>query len=208
MIEELRRLKLINVSIVAKPFSLVLMGLVFLGCGKKEGKEISAVEEAIRMELKKPEGELTQADYQKVKRLSVYEVAKPVEDITLVGELTNLEELDFAGGDISDPAPLAKLTKLWHLQISECKLQDLSALSGLDSLEELSASGNQISDLSSLKGLKKLRSVALNNNLIKDVSPLSGLKSLKWVNLKGNPISQEAIGALKKALPKCKIEHD
>ena len=121
-------------SIVAKPFSLVLMGLVFLGCGKKEGKEISAVEEAIRMELKKPEGELTQADYQKVKRLSVYEVARPVEDITLVGELTNLEELDFAGGDISNPAPLGKLTKLWHLQISECKLQNLSALSGLDFL--------------------------------------------------------------------------
>ncbi len=184
------------------------MGLVFLGCGKKEGKDISAVEEAIRMELKKSEGQLTQADYQKVKRLSVYEVARPVEDITLVGELTNLEELDFAGGDISDPAPLAKLTKLWHLQINECGLEDLSPLSGLDSLEELSASSNRISNLSSLKGLKKLRSVALNGNRIKDTSPLLGLKSLKSLNLKGNPISQEAIGNLKKALPDCKIEHD
>ena len=78
----------------------------------------------------------------------------------------------------------------------------------MDSLKELSATGNQISDLSSLKGLKKLRSVALNNNLIKDASPLFGLKSLTWVNLKGNPISQDAIGALKKALPKCQIDHD
>ena len=190
---------------VAKPLSLLLLGLVFLGCGKSEK---SAIEVAIREELKKPEGELTQADYQKIKKLSVYSVARPVKDITLVGELTNLEQLDFAGGDISDPAPLAKLAKLWHLQINECGLEDLSPLSGLDSLEELSASSNRISNLSSLKGLKKLRSVALNNNLIKDTSPLLGLKSLKWVNLKGNSISQEAIGNLKKALPDCKIEHD
>ena len=183
------------------------MGLIFLGCGK-EGKDISAIEEAIRMELKKPEGELTQADYQKVKRLSLYEVARPVEDITLVGELTNLEQLEFAGGDISDPAPLAKLTKLWVLQVHNCGLKDFSALSGMDSLEELLASSNKVSNLSSLKGLTKLRVLALNGNLIKDPAPLSGLKSLKWVNLKGNPISQEAIGALKRSLPKCKIEHD
>ena len=192
-------------SKVAKPLSLLLLGLVFLGCGKSEK---SAIEEAIRLELKKPEGELTQADYQKIKQLSVYRVGRPVKDITLVGELTNLEELDFAGGDISDPAPLAKLGKLWHLQINECGLEDLSPLSGLDSLEELSASSNRISNLSSLKGLKKLRSVALNGNRIKDTSPLLGLKSLKWVNLKGNSISQEAIGNLKRALPKCKIVHD
>ena len=183
------------------------MGLIFLGCGK-EGKDISAIEEAIRMELKKPEGELTQADYQKVKRLSLYEVARPVEDITLVGELTNLEQLEFEGGDISDPAPLAKLTKLWVLQIHNCGLKDFSALSGMDSLEELLASSNKVSNLSSLKGLTKLKVLALNGNLIKDPVPLSGLKSLKWVDLKGNPISQEAIGALKRSLPKCKIEHD
>jgi Leucine-rich repeat (LRR) protein len=190
---------------VAKPISLLLLGLVFLGCGKSEK---SAIEEAIRLELKKPEGELTQADYQKIKKLSVYSVARPVKDITLVGELTNLEQLDFAGGDISDPAPLAKLTKLWSLQVYNCGLKDFSALSGMDSLEELMASSNKVSNLSSLKGLTKLRVLALNNNLIKDTSPLLGLKSLKWVNLKGNSISQEAIGNLKKALPDCKIEHD
>ena len=194
-------------SKVAKPFSLFLICLLFSGCGKSE-RNISAIEEAIRKELKKPEGDLTQEDYQEVKKLSVYSVARPVKDITLVGELTNLEELDFAGGDISDPAPLAKLAKLWHLQINECGLEDLSSLSGLDSLEELSASSNRISNLSSLKGLKKLRSVALNGNLIKDPAPLAGLKLLEWVNLKGNPISQEAVGKLKKALPKCKIDHD
>tara|TARA_B110000438_G_scaffold62778_1_gene63276 strand:+ start:1012 stop:1614 length:603 start_codon:yes stop_codon:yes gene_type:complete len=200
---------MINMIKVEKPFSLLLLGLVFLGCGESEKeKSASVIDEAIRMELEKPDGELTQSDFQKIKKLSVYSVARPVKDIASVGKLTNLEELDFAGGDISDPTPLAKLTKLWHLQINECKLQDLSALSGLDSLEELSASGNQISDLSSLKGLKKLRTIALNNNLIKDASPLFRLKSLKWVSLKGNPISRGAIEALKKALPKCKIDHD
>ena len=192
-------------SEAAKPLSLLLLSLLFLGCGKEN---IGAVEEAIREELEKPEGELTQTDYQKVKKLSLYNVARPVKDITLVGELTNLEKLDFAGGDISDPAPFARLTKLWHLQVYDCGLKDFSPLSGMSSLEELMASSNKVSDLSSLQGLTKLKVLALNSNLIKDTSPLLGLKSLKWVNLMGNPISQKAIGDLKKALPKCKIEHD
>ena len=200
-----RRLGRINGK-VAKPFSLLLSGLVFLGCAKSV--EISAIEEAIRLELEKPKGELTQEPYLGLKKLSVYRTGRPVTDISLLNEMPNLEELDFAGGDISDPAPLAKLTKLWHLQIAGCGLKDFSTLSGMASLEELMASSNRVSDLSSLQGLTKLRSVALDNNLIKDTSPLSGLKSLKWVNLTGNPISEKAIEDLKKALPGCKIEHD
>ena len=187
-------------------FSSILLGLVFSGCSKSG--EISAIEEAIRLELEKPEGELTQEDYQGLKKLSVYRVGRPVTDISLLNEMPNLEELDFAGGNITDPAPLAKLTKLWHLQIYSCGLKDFSTLTDMTLLEELMASSNQVSDLSSLKGLTKLRVLALNGNRIKDTSPLLGLKSLKSLNLKGNPISQEAIRALKRALPKCKIEHD
>ena len=173
---------------VAKPLSLLLLGLVFLGCGESEKeKSDSVIEEAIRIELGKPEGKITQADYLNLKELSVYRVGRPVKDITLVGELTNLEQLEFAGGDISDPAPLAKLTKLSSLQIYGCGLKDFSALSGLDSLEELMASDNQVSDLSSLKGLTKLRLLTLNGNRIKDTSPLLGLKSLEWTESHGQP---------------------
>ena len=187
-------------------FSLLLLGLMFFGCGKPG--EISVIEEAARLELKKPEGELTQEDYQGLKKLSVYRVSKPVKDISLLSEMPNLEELAFAGGDISDPAPLAKLTKLRSLEVSGCGLKDFSTFSGMVALEELTASSNQVSDLSSLQELTKLRVLALNGNLIKDTSPLLGLKSLEWVNLMGNPVSEQAIGDLKKALPKCKIEHD
>ena len=187
-------------------FSSLLLSLVFFGCSKSG--EISAIEEAVRLELEKPEGKLTPEDYQGLKKLSVYRVGKPVTDISLLNEMPNLEELDFAGGDISDPAPLAKLTKLWHLQIYSCGLKDFSALTDMTLLEELMASSNQVSDLSSLKGLTKLRVLALNGNRIEDTSPLLELKSLEWVNIMGNPVSEQAIGDLKKALPGCKIEHD
>ena len=192
-----------------KPVSFLLLGLLFLGCGKQPSeKKISPIAEAIRIELEKPEGELTQADYQNVKKLMINNFGRQVKDITLVGELTNLEVLAFAGGDISDPTPLAKLTKLRSLEISDCGLKNFSSLTVMNALEELTASNNQVSDLSSLKGLKKLRVLALNVNRIEDTSPLLGLKSLNWVNLRGNPISREALGKLKKALPKCKIVHD
>ena len=191
---------------LAQLFSLLLLSLIFFGCGKSG--EISAIEEAVRLELEKPEGELTPEDYQKLKKLSVYRVGKPVTDISLLNEMPNLEELDFAGGEITDPTPLAKLTKLWHLQLYGCGLKDFSTLTDMASLEELMASSNQVSDLSSLKGLTKLRVLALNGNRIEDTSPLLELKSLKWVNIMGNPVSEQAIGDLKKALPGCKIEHD
>ena len=52
---KLRRLKLnnmINMIKVAKPFSLLLLGVVFLGCGESEKeKSASVIDEAIRMEL-------------------------------------------------------------------------------------------------------------------------------------------------------------
>jgi len=185
-------------------FSSILLGLVFSGCSKSG--EISAIEEAIRLELKKPEGKLTPEHYQGLTELSIYRVGRPVKDISLLGELTNLETLDFAGGEISDPTPLAKLTKLRHLQIHECGIKDFSALTDTTSLEELMASGNQVSDISSLKGLTNLKVLNLKDNLIKDASPLLELKSLTWVDLSGNSVSEQDIGDLKKALPKCHIE--
>ncbi len=122
--------ELVRMGRVVKPFSFLLLGLLFMGCGKQQPseKKISPIEEAIRVELKKPDGELTQADYQNVKELMINNVGRPVKDITLVGELTNLEVLAFAGGDISDPAPLAKLTKLRSLEVSDCGLKDFSSL--------------------------------------------------------------------------------
>ena len=132
-------------------FSLLLLSLVFFGCAKSG--EISAIEEAVRLELEKPEGELTQEDYQGLKKLSVYRVGKPVTDISLLNEMPNLEELAFAGGDISDPAPLAKLTKLWSLQIYSCGLKDFSTLTDMASLEELRASSNQVSVISTRNGV-------------------------------------------------------
>ena len=125
------------------------MSLVFFGCSKSG--EISAIEEAIRLELEKPKGELPQEHYLGLKKLSVYRTGRPVTDISLLNEMPNLEELDFASGDISDPAPLAKLRVL---ALNGNRIKDTSPLSGLKSLKWVNLMGNPISE-QAIEDLKK-----------------------------------------------------
>jgi Leucine-rich repeat (LRR) protein len=89
---------------------------VFVGCGKKPLDPI--VEKAIRKELKKPTGELTKTDLEKVKTLyldgnQLTEVPKRLE------ELTQLTKLDLVDNQLTSAKGLEKLTKLTRLFLQD-----------------------------------------------------------------------------------------
>jgi len=75
----------------------IVIGLLVVGCGKKEAEsptvEISdpLVEKAIRGSLEKPTGELTQADLEKVTRLDLY--GNQLTEIKGLEKLTQLKAL-------------------------------------------------------------------------------------------------------------------
>jgi len=123
---------------------LVMMAAVALvGCGKKSGPANIAdpiLEKAIRAELKKPTGELTKADYEKVTILNLYS-----------NKLTEL------------PKGLEKLTQLTYLNLSNNKLTSVKGLEKLTQLKSLELSANNLTDVNGLEKLTQLKVLWLGN---------------------------------------------
>ena len=114
----------------------VVMGQSVLAADKKPlTKEESAkvIEAAIRKAAKKPTGELTKADLEKVTRLFLYskkltEVPKGLE------KLTQLEGLFLDDNQLTDVNGLEKLTQLELLYLYE---NQLTSVKGLEKLTQL-----------------------------------------------------------------------
>jgi len=74
------------------------------------------IEAAIRKELKKPTGELTKADLEKVMRLSLS--TNQLIDLKGLEKLTQLTHLDLFNNKLTDVKVLEKLTQLTFLNLS------------------------------------------------------------------------------------------
>ena len=164
----------------------VVMGQSALAVDKKPlTKEESAkeIEKAIRKSLKKPTGELTKADLEKV------------------------GELDFNSKKLTEvPKGLEKLTQLRDLHLSDNKLTDVKSLEKLTQLQWLSLYGNQLTDVKGLENLTQLKVLLLAGNQLTDVKGLEKLTQLTLLHLTGNPdLTKAQIAELKKVLPRCKI---
>lgn len=135
-----------------------------------------------------------------------------------IGEMKNLTKLKITGNpQLNDTgmAHLANLSKLEYLfayqnpGITDAGLQHLQ---GLDSLHEISLSTTGITDegLKYLAGLKKLGKLEIVNCKITDegLKHLYRTKTLQNLDLRQTNVTSAGIAALKRALPKCKIESD
>jgi Leucine-rich repeat (LRR) protein len=185
----------------------ILIGLLVMGCGKKEDGNTGVVnpnspstesapeklitnpiivEKAIRKAAKKPTGEPTKADYEKV------------------------TELDLSNKQLTEvPKGLEKLTKLTELDLSFNQLTDVKGLGKLTQLERLSLSFNQLTDVKGLEKLDQLWGLYLTNNKLTNVKGLEKLTQLTNLSLERNPdLTKAQIDELQKALPKCKITHN
>jgi Leucine-rich repeat (LRR) protein len=110
-------------------------------------------------------------------------------EIVSLQYLTNLENLNLGGNQISDLKPLSGLKNLTQLYLYDNKrISDLTPLSNLTNLTRMSLCYNQISDLAPLSKLTKLEWLELGDNQISDLKPLKSLTNLKWVGLKDNKI--------------------
>ena len=121
-------------------FYAVLLALVMgVGCSPTAS---AIVEKAIREELKKPTGELTEADLEKVTRLNL-------------GDDNKLTEV---------PKGLEKFTKLTSLNLDNNKLTDVKGLEKLTQLETLTLCNNKLTDVKGLEKLTKLPYLDLRFN--------------------------------------------
>ena len=105
-------------------------------------KEESAkvIEAAIRKATKKPTGELTKADYEKVTYLNFY------------------------NKQLTDVKGLEKLTQLKHLNLNNNQLTSLKGLENLTQLRFMGLNSNQLTSVKGLENLTKLTELYLEDN--------------------------------------------
>ena len=145
-----------------KQILLMIAVVALVGCGGKKATSEDVpeklitnpiIEKAIRKSLKKPTGELTKADYEKVTRLILYnkqltEVPKGLE------KLTKLERLHLETNQLTDVTGLEKLTELTRLNLASNQLTKLPE--GLEKLTQLKSLNLGRNNLTDVQGLEKL----------------------------------------------------
>ena len=225
----------------------ILIGLLVVGCGGGKDKQSTntnqsnnapeklitdpIVEKAIRKRLKKPKGELTKADMEKVTRLGIEnknltDVPEGLGNLSqltylslALNQLTNLEGLEklkkletlsLVQNNLTDVKSLEKLDQLTDLHLWGNKLTELpEGLEKLDQLTDLDLSINKLTDVKGLENLTQLEELVLDRNQLTDVKGLEKLKNLYKLSLYDNPdLTKAQIDELKKALPNCTIYSD
>ena len=136
-----------------------------------------------------------------------------IEDLSAIGSLTELEELDLYGnrgiksingfenlkklkklllnrtGEITDISPLKECKDLEELSIQNNKVSSIEALKDHEKLTLLDISGNkQITDLSPLEKSTKLTRLLANGNKIENLDSLKNLTELKEIHVSENKI--------------------
>ena len=171
----------------------------------EKAKAAILIEEAIRKAAKKPKGDLTKADYEKLQELllgshHLTEVPKGLE------KLTKLETLVLEDNQLTNVKGLEKLTKLTELYLGANKLTNVKDLEKLTKLTELHLHNNQLTNVKGLEKLTQLEKLVLDRNQLTSVKGLEKLTQLTRLDLADNPdLTKAQIDELQKALPKCDI---
>ncbi len=150
------------------------------------------LEAMVRGTMGKPEGAITAADAEAVRRLDLnlewerYTAGwMPIKDLGGLEYFKNLEYLDLSDHAITDVTPLAGLNKLTLLALGGNPIADIAPLAGLTNLKALILSGCAAQDYSPLANLTSLELLMLNNSTITDATPLASLINLTRLYLAG-----------------------
>lgn len=129
------------------------------------------IESAIREQLRKLTGDLTDADLQSIKSLRISNVK--IESLRGIEKLVNLESLELTSTGIEDISYLKNLSKIKDLSLFGNNISDIEVVRGMDKLESLNIRYNsRISDLSPLEDLTNLKALYVTGTNVKDISPL------------------------------------
>ena len=145
------------------------------------------LENAVRVALNIPNGDITEADMAGLTTLNA--AGDGIVSLNGLEYAGNLQVLRLDNNQISDISSLSGLTSLQQLYISSNQISDISSLFGLTSLQQLELNNNQISDISSQSGLTNLQLLVLDNNQITNLTPLESLIHLNWLTLAVNQVT-------------------
>ena len=123
------------------------------------------------------------AELTELEDLSLY--MTKVEDLSPISGLVKMKRLDLYGIRATDMSPVENLTELRYIWIYATKFEDYSPLAKLTKLEEFRAGISQLDTLEYLENMPKLKIVSMLREDIHDFSPLAKCPDLVEVNLEG-----------------------
>ena len=210
-LEKLTQLELLilidNPALTEAQIAELEMALPFPKCTIHSNPPLTkeeTIEKAIRKAAKKPTGELTKADFEKVTSLDLNH--HNLTDVKGLEKLTKLEKLFLHDNKLTDVTGLENLTQLKELSLQFNKLTDVKGLEKLTQLTWLNLANNRLTELKGLEKLTQLKTLNLKNNQLTNVTSLEKLAKLEELYLENNPaLTKAQIAELQRALPKCKI---
>lgn len=166
------------------------------------------LEDAIRLQVGKPTGELLPEDFLSIsevdlygalgaidgierlvniQRISIRGVEAPLYDISPLVELAQLREVSIFNTQLSNVRGFEKMPALRVLHLNRNRIEDLTPLVELP-LSELSVGDNQLQDIFPLRTLTDLEMLNVQNNRLRDLEPLKALRKLKELDFSGNDV--------------------
>lgn len=112
----------------------------------------------------------------------------PAADLSIIGQLPNLEKLTLASCGISTIEGLAQATGLKYLDLQNNTLNRLDYLIGMQQLQELNLQHNAVTLLNSIGELSALEKLDVSYNSVPSLSPLASCTKLTWLDADHNSL--------------------
>lgn len=144
------------------------------------------MEAAVRLELERPDGEITYGDLEQIEHLGIVSqtvfTAQESFDYRIGTHMGGTFYKDSPVGDVSDLSLLAYMPNLTSLQLCLQNVTDLTPLGDLP-LTTLALCDTPVTDLAPLADLTELKTLYLAGNAAEDYSVLATLDGLEKLNL-------------------------
>lgn len=127
-------------------------------------------------------------------RIKEEDIEVKLSEITALGKLTKLEALKLKGNDIKDISPLGNLKNLKELDLSENRISDesIATLGSLTGLERLNLRECDVRDISCVENLSNLVYLNIHSNVnIKSIMPVAKLTKLKSLIMRNVPVGDQ-----------------
>ena len=145
--------------------------LILNSCGGQHRIIIDQnLEDAIRNEIDKPEGDLDLDDLEGLTELRAEDAG--VRSLEGIQHCENLEHIILDFNEIDDISNLTGLSELKYLSLYNNNVNDISPLADIPSLEHLSIGDNPVYDLQPLENLPNLSYIFICSCPVRDLTPL------------------------------------
>lgn len=145
-----------------------------------------ALYKGILQEMGKKQNEtFTRQEAESLKELDVRDNVKTLKGI---GILSQLEELQIQGNDLTSLKGVESLQHLTSLSVPYNRIKSLKPIKNLTNLQYLMVELNQLKSLEGIENLTNLVSLNAGWNQITNVKPLARLKNLSYLGLQDNKL--------------------